>query len=471
MLRFVPISFHFFFLALTLPLCAQQVVINEIMFAPATGNAEWVELLNPTESDVSLRDWTLRDRGGATATLSVDAFTLPAGGFVVVASTLPLAPHWENLPSPVLVPGGFPSLNNSGDDIVLCDAGGRTVDSVAYTGSWSSQRGISAERLRHDLASLRENWSASIAAAGGTPGERNSVSVPPADPLPRFRLIVNEIMPAPHSSSCEWVELFNPEIAALDLSRWSLAGKPDSRGERSRIAFPAGSGEIPAAGYAVIAADSSILTLFPALPAAENAVLLILDRSSLGLGNGDDEILLLDAAGTVIDSVWYDEDWHHPLLSGTAGISLELMHPAFHAYGSAAWGSCSAPAGGTPGEPNSIFTAAPPEERADAASLSVTPNPFSPDGDGHEDYCVLRCRLPASVNQVRVRIYDVTGRPVATLRNNQPMGREAMIVWNGLDDLGRRVHVGAYVALLEGIDPYENTVDAVKAVVVVARRL
>lgn len=474
MLRFIPFSFlliHFFFVAPTLPLIAQQVVVNEIMFAPATGNAEWVELFNPGVNDVSIRDWSMCDRSGATALLTAEDCTIPAGGYIIIASSTPLAAGWETLPAAVLLPSNFPSLNNSGDDVVLHDADGNTVDSVAYASSWSPQRGVSAERVRHDLVPLRENWAACQAAAGGTPGEGNSVSVPPVDPLPRYSLIINEIMPAPLSSSCEWLELFNPGTAAVDLSRWALAGKADSHGDRAIIALPAGSGEIQPDGYTVIAADSSILLQFPEITSLENATLLILNRSSLSLSNADDEILLLDPSGACIDSIWYQENWHHPMQASTTGISLELMQPDFHAFGSSAWGSCTAPEGGTPGARNSIFTDAPPRTRTDGASLSASPNPFSPDGDGQEDYCVFHCRLPASVNQIRMRIYDVEGRQIVTLRNNQPMGREGVIVWNGLDDEGRRVRVGAFVALLEGIDPFANVVGAAKTVVVVARRL
>ena len=135
MLRFVPFSFSFFFLVPALPAVAQSVVINEIMFAPGTGEAEWVELFNAAADEISIRGWTLLDRSGATAVLSSEEFTLPAGGYAVIAAALPLAPAWESLPSPVLVPDGFPSLNNGGDDIILRNAEGRTVDSLSYTSS------------------------------------------------------------------------------------------------------------------------------------------------------------------------------------------------------------------------------------------------------------------------------------------------------------------------------------------------
>ncbi|MFA6234511.1 MAG: lamin tail domain-containing protein [Bacteroidota bacterium] len=470
MLRIVPLWLFLFFIIAPL-LRGQQVVINEIMFAPASAGSEWIELFNPGDQEVNLKGCTLRDKSGAGAVLSTEDFIIPGGGYLLIASEVPLAAGWEVLPAPVMVAPDFPSLNNSGDDVVLRDADGNTVDSVSYSGSWSTQRGITAERLRHDLPSSRENWAACLSGPGGTPGEKNSVSFAQADPLPRYSLIINEIMPAPIASSCEWLELYNPGTAALDLARWSLAGKTDSHGNRTSIPLPLDAGEIPPLGYAVIAADSSILQNFPGIPFLQDMRLLILDRSALDFGNTEDEILLLDPGGSCIDSIWYREEWHHPLITNTTGVSLELMQPGYHLLEATAWSSCAAAAGGTPGMRNSIYTDAPPQSNTDDASLTVSTNPFSPDGDGHEDYCLFRCSLPANVNQIRLRIYDAEGRQVATLMNNQAMGREGMVVWDGMDDAGRRARVGAYIALLEGLDPSSNSICAAKAVVVVARRL
>ncbi|MBR9977972.1 MAG: lamin tail domain-containing protein [Bacteroidetes bacterium] len=450
---------------------AQQVIINEIMFAPETNDAEWVELFNCGEHPVNLRGWTLTDRSTVVALLSAEDVVLPPGGYVVIAQFLPLGPQWPSLPATALIPAAFPTLNNTGDDIILRNAEGRTIDSLAYTASWSSQRGVSAERLLATVPPLRENWAASIAIQGGTPGERNSVSIAQADPLPRYSLVFNEIMPDPLSGSCEWIELYNTAHMPVDLSRWSLAGKADASGKRSRILLPAGIGEISPGCFAVIAADSGILADFTSRELPPDVPLVILNRSSLGLGNTADEWLLLDALGNTIDSIVYDKSWHHPFRTNGHGLSLELMHPAYHHLGASAWSSCTDPAGGTPARQNSIYSTLPPEATGDAISLTVSPNPFSPDSDGVEDFCLFRCRLPDGVNQVRLRIYDVAGRHIVTLRNNTGMGREGMVVWDGLDDAGRRVRIGSYIALLEALDPTSNTVGAAKTVVVVARPL
>ncbi len=471
MTRFIPHFVQLFLLLFAATLHAQQIVVNEIMFAPSAGAAEWIELFNPGQTGCSIKGWTLSDRSGGTAVLTTEDVILPSGGYVIIAQSMPLAPGWESPPAPVLLPSNFPSLNNSGDDLVLRNDAGSTTDSVAYAGSWSAKRGVSAERIRSDLAPLRENWTACTMTAGGTPGRQNSASMPPPEPLPRASLIINELLSAPLPDRGEWIELYNPMQDSISIARWSLAGRSDTHGSRPRMTLPPDAGAVPPSGFAVIASDSSVLFDFPNLVSASGVLLLILDRSTLGLDNSEDELLLLDVAETTIDSIWYREDWHHPLLSSSTGVSLELMHPAFHELGGIAWSSCAAPEGGTPGMRNSIYSDIPPRSAADAASVSVAPNPFSPDGDGHEDHCLFRCALPASVNQVRLRIYDVEGRPVATLMNNQPMGREGFIVWDGMDDAGRRARVGAYTALLEGLDPYMNTVAAAKTVVVVARRL
>ena len=449
---------------------AQEVVINEFMFAPATGEAEWVELYNPADTPVNLRGWTLKDRSKTVAVLAEEDAFIEAHGFVIVASALPLGSAWEQLPCAVILPSAFPALNNSGDDIVLRAGDGSRVDSLAYSSSWSPSRGISAERIRADAPPSRENWAPCDPASRGTPGTENTAVALRADPRTRGDLIINEIMAAPLPASCEWLELLNTTGEEIALSRWTLFGKADASGTRKGITLPGDAGRIPAGGYAVIAADSSVLTAHHTLRDGA-ALLVLLDRASLDLGNEGDEIVLVDGTGGVIDSIRYEASWHSPLLSSPAGISLELIHPSFRALGDEAWNSCSDPSGGTPGRKNSVHSDAPPQGDTGRTAITAMPNPFSPDGDGFEDSCLLRCLLPAHVNQVRLRIYDARGRCVATLRNNVPMGKETLVVWDGRDETGNRARIGCYVALLEGLNPARNTVTAAKTVIVVARRL
>lgn len=163
----------------------------------------------------------------------------------------------------------------------------------------------------------------------------------------------------PENLLTEWIELYNPTPAALDLSNWTL-----SRGVS--YAFPPGT-SLPANGYLVVAADT------PAFNAAHPGI----DNGTNVFGpwigrlqNSGETIELEDAAGRRADRVHFaDEgDWairaRGPLDNGHqgwtwlathdgGGSSLELINPALSNKRGQNWAS-SAVAGGSPGAVNSV---------------------------------------------------------------------------------------------------------------------
>ena len=71
----------------------------------------------------------------------------------------------------------FPSLNNTGDKIILLDSLNRTIDSLQYFSSWGGSNGKSLERINAELASTdSSNWKTSTSKYKATPGYINSVS-------------------------------------------------------------------------------------------------------------------------------------------------------------------------------------------------------------------------------------------------------------------------------------------------------
>ncbi|HEX2963281.1 MAG TPA: lamin tail domain-containing protein, partial [Ignavibacteriales bacterium] len=61
-----------------------DLVINEIMFAPSTGEPEWIELFNPSNSTVNLKNWKVADRVTQSYVIRKN-FLLKAGSFVVLS--------------------------------------------------------------------------------------------------------------------------------------------------------------------------------------------------------------------------------------------------------------------------------------------------------------------------------------------------------------------------------------------------
>ncbi len=75
-----------------------------------------------------------------------------------------------------------------------------------------------------------------------------------------------------------------------------------------------------------------------------------------------------------------------------------------------------------------------------ASGLSAYPNPFNP-----------RTKLSAKLEEsgdVELRIHDSKGRRIKTLFEGHHEAGELSVVWNGLDERGRRVSSGLYMAVL-----------------------
>jgi len=279
-------------------------------------------------------------------------------------------------------------------------------------------------------------------------------------------IVINEIMYQPMPGQSEYVELFNRGAGAVNLAGWTLSDMRDKSGNNHELLISRSAANVASGGYLVVAADSSILNAFPNLDGT-SAHVVILNKSSLNLNDGGDDVILRDITGRVIDSVRYNPQWHNPNLSDVTGRSLERVNPDLGSNDWRNWSTCANPAGGTPGMRNSIFTVSLPTN----LSLTFSPNPFSPDGDGFEDFTMISYRLPTTAALVRIRIYDSKGRLVRSLANGELSGSHGQIIWDGLTDSRQKVRMGIYIVLLEALDANGGAVQTTKGVVVVAARM
>jgi hypothetical protein len=285
---------------------------------------------------------------------------------------------------------------------------------------------------------------------------------------PHRAVIINEIMYEPLSGQAEWVELYNPNSSPVDLSEWTLSDMRDASGKANVFSIANIPIQIEPGGYLVISSDSSIFSQFPSLQAQQkSSSVIILNRTSLSLNNEGDDVILTDLVATIIDSLRYSSSWHNPDISDVTGISLERINPNLSSTDRRNWSSCVEKVGGTPGHQNSIFTTSIPTQ----TTLSISPNPFSPDGDGFEDFAVISYRVSSQIARVRLKIFDSLGRPVRTLVNYEPSASTGQIIWDGLDDDKRRLRMGIYIILLEAVDTSGGTVESSKAAAVVAGKL
>jgi DNA/RNA endonuclease YhcR with UshA esterase domain len=86
----------------------------------------------------------------------------------------------------------------------------------------------------------------------------------------------------------------------------------------------------------------------------------------------------------------------------------------------------------------------------DNAALRVDPHPFAPD---QGEKITITYNAAAVNNKITVRIFDLGGRLITTLLDEQAQLIESTFRWDGRDRLNERVPLGTYICHLEVIEP------------------
>jgi hypothetical protein len=135
-----------------------------------------------------MRGVRLLKPGSPTAAVLPDTARLLPGQYAVVCGatrTAQFAPYGR-----VFGPTNFPSLTNSGDQLVLRGRDGTTLFEVTYSDTWyrdprKAGGGWTLELIDPaNYCAGTPNWQASNDPRGGTPAQRNSVAAPNPDQTP-----------------------------------------------------------------------------------------------------------------------------------------------------------------------------------------------------------------------------------------------------------------------------------------------
>jgi len=93
----------------------------------------------------------------------------------------------------------------------------------------------------------------------------------------------------------------------------------------------------------------------------------------------------------------------------------------------------------------------------DLTNIFVSPNPFSPNGNGWNDSAFINYTTTVDSN-ITIKIFDVRGVPVRRLLNGESVsGGNNKAEWDGRDDFGRIVKTGVYVYQLKSMSPARST--------------
>lgn len=442
-----------------------SLIINEIMYHPSSSvECEWIELYNNTAFPVNLINWKISDTATQSNPIVISESNriINSYDYIVIAKNRLISGNHKQIDTnKIIFLANLPSLNDDKDVIILYDYLNTVIDRVSYNSSWGgSNSKNSIERISPNRSSNdSSNWASSLDCEHSSPTRGNSFSN--LFPYSKVDLVINEIMYDPLSFTCEWIEFYNPTSKYLDLSGWRLNASSTFINISDTCNFIVNPGY-----YLILAKDSTIFNRFSVLKNPEPSHKIVFS-GNLSLSNEGALLKVYDVLNNIIDSVNYNPGWHNSNIPDTKGYSLERINPALNSNDRSNWNSCTSVLGGTPGNRNSIFTS----NENNSNQVNVFPNPFSPDGDGFEDYTIIKYKLKLSISQLRIKVYDIKGRLVRTLLNNQLSGNEGQVIFDGKNDNGEKLRIGIYILFIEALNDIGGVVEQTKATVVVASKL
>ena len=236
-----------------------DVLINEIFadVSPAIGlpGKEYVELYNRSVNTINLNGWTINDATGSSTAVLGNYFLAPSQYLIVCKNTdTALFSPFGNVFGTI----GFPSLNDSGDNLVLNDDKGHAIDFVYYFDAWyqdavKKNGGWSLEQMDpNNPCAGASNWRASVNPIGGTPGTVNSINTSNPDNTPpqvlRVSVIATDTIQVYFNEPLDSTTMLSTVIYSIDNSIGNpIAVKgiaPDFKSVRLALGTPLSTGII-----------------------------------------------------------------------------------------------------------------------------------------------------------------------------------------------------------------------------------
>jgi flagellar hook assembly protein FlgD len=79
----------------------------------------------------------------------------------------------------------------------------------------------------------------------------------------------------------------------------------------------------------------------------------------------------------------------------------------------------------------------------------ISPEIFSPNNDGYDDYLQISYKLSEVGNTVNINVYDSRGRIIRRLVDGKLLELQGSIIWDGIDDNGNKASIGIYIIYIE----------------------
>jgi hypothetical protein len=277
----------------------------------------------------------------------------------------------------------------------------------------------------------------------GTPMNDTSLAVGLPEKARCGSLQLNEVLFNPKPGGYDYIEFVNIGKTCIDLSDIWLTNRTSdgllnagSRLSEKPLAC------MPGSYWLLTESVDSVCKAGP-FPRMPN----VLELNNLpSMPDDVGNVVLVTTASVIVDAFDYSDSMHFALISDPEGVALEKNRPEAPGSILSNWLSANAMVHyGTPGYRNSQYV-----ESLETVTKGFHADPswLTPDNDGADDRIRICYELGESGSGT-LRIFDMQGRLVRTLANNDVLSSSGSYWWDGVRQDGKVASPGRYLLLAE----------------------
>jgi hypothetical protein len=270
------------------------------------------------------------------------------------------------------------------------------------------------------------------------------------EPSPKD-ILINEVLFNPPSDGEDYVELYNNGKAVINMYDLYLSSYNQLGSLNTSYKMGDGFYNLFPGDYVVISEDTSFVRKqWPdAIPKKMIQIKMI-----PSLSDDEGNIALLDKQGRLIDKMTYTEKMHDPFLADPSGVSLERIQFSMPSDDPTTWHSAASTSGyGTPTLENSQHS----KSLSSSAKFHTASKIISPNNDGIDDYLFVAYQMSVPGYRCSVYLFGLNGNMICKIADNQLIGTNGSIVWNGLNK-GQLLPSGQYIIYIEAFHLNAKTV-------------
>lgn len=254
-----------------------------------------------------------------------------------------------------------------------------------------------------------------------------------------FDVVFNEIMFNAPTESEEYIELYNRSEKALDLKFLSLTTRKTDGSLNKSYPIANNTTILEPGEYAVVSKNIDAVCSF--FLCRNSGLMINLGSTPILNNTGGDLVMLNNYNEKVIDEFIYTEKMHSSARKDRKGVALERINPDKETNDTENWTSATELSKfGTPGYINSQHNSNPNSNTVNELFVvypDIYLNPNNYEIHYHFDIPGNRCRI---------LLFDMMGRLINRIANNELLGTEGSIYFN---NSGQSLRPGVYVIYAE----------------------